>query len=211
MLRVQMLRVQMLRVQTILKALAGAAVLLAIPASMGPSRRALAQTDHPVPTLISSSAPFLAVGGEKLLLCAANNLPAVQTSPTSVSATATAATTTLTVTLQILNGVTGAVVAQNKVALPPLGAFEPPDPCINFAVAPAAFAPSTSLFVARIQLNPQPLPPAKCRANPLTASLQVFTPDATGNLTNIRTIAFAPPDPCVRPFFRRGPPTGVNP
>jgi hypothetical protein len=200
----------MIRVQTILKALAGAAALLAIPAAMGPSQRALAQP--PARTLTRSSAPLLAVGGEKLLLCAVNNLSAASTSPTSVSATTPAAPTTLTVTLQILNGVTGAVVAQNQVALPPLGAPAPPDPCVNFAVVPATFAPSTGIFVARIELNPQPLPPGICRANPLTASLQVFTLDASGNPTNIRTIAFAPPDPCIRPFFRRGPsPTAVNP
>jgi hypothetical protein len=205
-----MIRVQMIRMQTILKALAGAAALLAVSATMGPSQCALAQP--PVRIVARSSAPLLAVGGERLLLCAANNLPAVQTSPTSVSAAATAAPTTLTVTLQILNAVTGAVLAQNQVTLPPLGTFEPPDPCINFAIAPAAFAPSTSLFVARIELNPQPLPPGICRANSLTASLQAFTLDATGNPANIRTIAFAPPDPCIRPFFRRGPaPTAVNP
>ena len=163
-------------------------------------------------TLSRSSAPLLAVGGEKLLLCAVNTLPAVQTSPTSVSAIPAATTSTLTVTLQLLNGVTGAVVAQNQVALPPLGAFEPPDPCIAFTVAPATFAPSTGIFVARIELNPQPLPPGRCRVNSLTASLQAFTPDANGNPTNIRTIVFTPPDPCIRPFFRRGPaPTAVNP
>jgi hypothetical protein len=199
----------MIRVQTILKALAGATALLAIPATMGPSQRALAQP--PARSLTRSSAPLLAVGGEKLLLCAANTLPAVQTSPTSVSATLAATTSTITVTLQILNGVTGAVVAQNQVALPPLGAPAPPDPCITFIVAPATFAPSASVFVARIELNPQPLPPGICRANPLTASLQVFTLDASGNPNNIRTVAFEPPDPCIR-FSRRGPaPTAVNP
>jgi hypothetical protein len=207
-----MIPVQMIPVQTILKALAGASALLVIPAALCLSPRALAQTDHPVRTLTSSSAPLLAVGGEKLLFCAANNLPAVQTPPPSVAAASPAANTTLTVTLQILNGVTGAVVAQKQVALPPLGAFEPPDPCITFDVAPASFTPSTSLFVARILLNPQPLPPGRCRADSLTASLQVFTPDATGNPTDIRTLAFTPPDPCSRPFFRRGPPpTAVNP
>jgi hypothetical protein len=213
MIRVQMVRVQNIRVQTILKALAGVSALLIILATLGQSQRALAQTDHPVRTLSSSSAPLLAAGGEKLLFCAANNLPAVQTSPTSASATSTTPSTTLTVTLQILNGVTGAVVAQNQVALPPLGTFEPPDPCIAFTVAPAAFAPSTSLFVARILLNPQPLPPGRCRADSLTASLQAFTSDATGNPTDIRTLVFTPPDPCTRPFFfRRGPsPTAVNP
>lgn len=201
----------MLPLQTTVKTLAVVAVLLAISATMGPSQRALAQTDHPVRILTRSSAPVLAAGGEKLLFCAANNLPAATVAPAAT--TAATSSPTLNVTLEIVNGVTGAVLAQNQIALAPLGSLQlPPDPCVSFTVAPATFAPSTGLFVARIELNPQPLPPGLCRANPLSISLQAFTPTAGGVPTNVRTLTFEPPDPCVRFAFRRGPaPTTANP
>ncbi len=201
----------MTRLQAIVNALAAAAALLAVAPALSPCQRALAQSDHPARILTRSSAPVLAAGGEKLLFCAANNLPAASSAPAAT--TAAAASPTLNVTLQILNGVTGAVLAENRIALAPLGSADlPPDPCISFTVASGAFAPSPGLFVARVLLNPQPLPPGLCRANPLAVSFQAFTPTAGGAPTNVRTLTFEPPDPCVRFSFRRGPaPTAANP
>jgi hypothetical protein len=191
----------MIPAQKIVKALSGATALLAVSAMMGSSQPAFAQGPSPAAhPLMRSSGPVLAATGETVLLCAANNqlaslLP--PTPPAPAALTSAAAVTPLNVTLQILNGVTGAVLAQAQLALSPLGSTEtPPDPCVNFSVAPSTVALPASLFVARVLLNPQPLPPGICAAHALAVSLQVFTPDGSGNPTNIRTISFLPPDPC---------------
>ncbi|MHB1938858.1 MAG: hypothetical protein ACYCOR_20090 [Acidobacteriaceae bacterium] len=183
--------------QKIVQGIAGTTVLLAVWAATCPSQRALAQ--DPDNIVRASTGPILAASGENLLLCAANNLPAPAVLPTTATiAPADKTSPPFYVTLKILNGVTGAVLSQTELALPPLGSTEePPDPCLTFTVAPSTFAPSTNLFVARVELNPQPLPPGLCRPSTLTVSMQIFTPDTNGNPTNIRAISFEPPDPCL--------------
>ncbi len=183
-------------------ALSYATALLAVSATIGSSHRAFAQdhtfTPHPV---MRSSGPILTAPGETVLVCAANNQLAslLPPSPTTAAVTPSPAVTPLNVTLQIVNGVTGAVLAQSEITLPPLGSTEaPPDPCLKFSVAPATVAVSANLFVVRVLLNPQPLPPGICAAHALSVSLQVFTPDTDGNPINIRAISFEPPDPCIR-------------
>ena len=194
----------MIPAQKIVKAFLGSTTLLTL-ATVSYARPASAQgpTSAPAP-IIHSSGPILAAGGETVLVCAANNQLASLLPPSSPPATAAAvpaaSVSSLNVTLQIVNGITGAILTQSQVTIPPLGSTEtPPDPCVNYVVPAATFAPTTNLFVVRIELNPQPLPPGICRA--LSASVQVFTPDSNGNPTNIRTIAFEPPDPCFRPLF----------
>ncbi len=184
-----------------LKTLSYATALLTVSA-MSSSHRAFAQnqtfTPHPV---MHSSGPILTAPGETVLVCAANNqLASLLPPPPPTAAVIPSATvTSLDVTLQIVNGVTGAVLAQSQITLPPLGSTEaPPDPCLKFSVAPATVAVSANLFVVRVFLNPQPLPPGICAAHALSVSLQVFTPDTAGNPTNIRAISFLPPDPCIR-------------
>ncbi len=188
----------MTRAQKIVKALSAATALLAC-AAMSSSQRAFAQDPDPSPhTVLSSSGPILAATGETVLVCAANNqLESLLPPPGPAALTSGAAVTSLKVTLQILNGITGTILAQSQIALPPLGSTaEPPDPCVSFSVAPASFAPAATLFVVRVALNPQPLPPGICAAHALSVSLQVFRPDSSGNPTHIRSISFLPPDPC---------------
>lgn len=193
----------MIPAQKFIKAFAGATALLAVFATIGSSQPVFAQGPNlTAPPLFRSSGPLLAVPGETVLVCAANNQLASLLPPTTPPATAalqsSAAVTSLNVTLQILNGVTGAILAQAQLAVPPLGSTTtPPDPCLNFTVPAATFAPSTNLFVVRVALNPQPLPPGICAAHALSVSLQIFTHDNSGNPTNIRTISFEPPDPCI--------------
>ncbi len=146
---------------------------------------------------IFTTGPFLTATGEHVLLCAANITGL--TAPTAPSPTAgdpPAGDVTLSVTLSILNGVTGAVVSSTQVVLPPLGSTEPPDPCLHFAVPPGAFAPVSNLFIGAIALNPQPLPPRILPRRILRTSLQIYTPDANGNPTNVRVLSFFPPSPC---------------
>lgn len=186
-----------------LKGLAGGAALLAVSATVGSLQQAFAQGPALAPVM-RSSGPILAAGGETILLCAANNQLAgvLPPSPTAAAeVTSAEAVTSLNVTLQIVNGINGAILAQSQVTLQPLGSSAaPPDPCVNYVVPAATFAPSADLFVARILLNPQPLPPGICRAHALSVSLQVYTPGSNGSPTNIRAIAFTPPDPCHRPI-----------
>lgn len=201
----------MIPAHKIVKALAGVTALLAISATMNSSQPAFAQGPDlaAAPPTFHSSGPILAGGGETVLVCAANNqlfglLPPTPP-PTSAAVTNAASVTPLEVTLQILNGVTGAILAQSQVTLPPLGSTAtPPDPCVTYVVPPATLAPSINLFVVRVALNPQPLPPGLCangsHGNILSVSLQVYTPDNSGSPTNIRAISFLPPDPCVRPL-----------
>ena len=200
----------MIRTKKIVNASSAAAALLAVSALLSLPQPAVAQSDF-IPSIVHSSGPILAAGGETILLCAANNLSAPP--PTSVTTAPSLTTTgaTINVTLQILNGVTGAVLAERLVALAPLGSTElPPDPCITFVVASTSLAAAPlNLFVVRVALNPQPLPPGLCAANSLTTSLQIFTPDTNGNPTAIRTISFEPPDPCLRfAFSASNPPVG---
>jgi hypothetical protein len=67
----------------------------------------------------------------------------------------------------------------------------PPDPCL-------VYSPSTSsLFIGRIALNPQPLPPG------IVASLQIFTGAASAP-SNFRIVGFEPPDPCFQASSDKG-------
>lgn len=174
--------------------------LLAVSAVLASSQLAFAQGLNVNPSPVThSSGPILAASGETVLVCAANNQPAPAPAPAPAALSTDATTAPLNVTLQILNGVTGAILSQAQLAVPPLGSTAtPPDPCVNYVVPAATFAPSSNLFIVRVLLNPQPLPPGLCRAHALSVSLQVFTPDPSGSPTNIRTIAFEPPDPCIR-------------
>lgn len=191
----------MLAAHRTFKQLAGAAALLAVSATIGSSQQVFAQGPSFTPVM-RSSGPILAAAGERILVCAANNQLATLLPPTPASPTAAAvpaaSVTPLTVTLQIINGVTGVVLTQAQLTVPPLGStFTPPDPCISYLVPAATFAPTQNLFVVRVLLNPQPLPPGICAAHTLSVSLQLYTPDVNGNPTNIRAIAFEPPDPCI--------------
>lgn len=167
------------------------------------------------------TAPFIAGTGEQVVLCAANviGLMVPATPPSATAAdpgSGGCGTCDISVTLSLLNGVTGAVLSSQQVTLPRLGttAF-PPNPCLQFAQSPAAFAPVNNSFIGIVTLNPQPLPPrvlprGACPNGPifgqfppspcsqvLTTSLQIYTPDANGNPTNVRVIGFYPPNPCV--------------
>ena len=142
------------------------------------------------------SAPAFAAGGETLLLCAASAGGGH-------------------VTAEILDGTTGAIVITKQLTLPTFGSVKPPsvsatvdtppDPCL-------VYTPSASaLFIGRIALNPQPLPPGIVAPdlNPqplppgIVASLQIFT----GTLTapaNVRIVGFEPPDPCFQASSDKG-------
>lgn len=188
----------MIPAQNIVKALSGVAALLAVCALTGSSKRSFAQGPA-APVLTRSSGPILAGGGEIILLCAANNQPtATTTAPATAALTSPPAGTVMNATLEVLNGITGAILAQRQVSLPPLGSnFTPPDPCLAFSVPPPSLVPSTNLFVIRVALNPQPLPPGICARHTFSVALQVYTPDSSGNPSNIRSISFEPPDPCI--------------
>lgn len=194
-----MLRVQ-IRAPKLLKLPTAAAALVAVCATIGLSQQLLAQDYifNPSP-IVHSSGPILAASGERILLCAANNYPVAAPAPTTTAAiSSNTSSASLNVALQVLNGITGAVLAQTQVAVPPLGSTAtPPDPCLSFTVASATLAASPlNLFVVRVALNPQPLPPGLCAY--LGISLQVFTPEVSGSPSNIRAINFEPPDPCSR-------------
>lgn len=148
------------------------------------------------------TAPFVAAGGEQVLLCAANVAGlTIPTAPSPTAADPANGGVTLSLTLSILNGVTGAVVSSTPLTLPPLGSTQyPTDPCLQFSVpsvAGAAFAPASNLFIASVALNPQPLPPAKLPRRFLRTSLQIFTLDANGNPTHVRVLSVYPPNPCL--------------
>jgi hypothetical protein len=96
-----------------------------------------------------------------------------------------------------------------QLTLPTLGSAEPPPASVSFAVEPpdpcvTFTAPTSSLFIGRITLNPQPLPPGIVAPdlNPqplppgIAASLQIFTGSMSAP-SNIRIVGFSlPPDPC---------------
>lgn len=195
----------MIPAHKIVKAFSAATALLAVSATIGSSQQTFAQGPAATPApVMRSSGPILTAPNETVLVCAANNqlaslLPPPPPATAALLPAGPGGATPLNVTLQILNGITGAVLAQSQITLPPLGStFEPPDPCLHFSVAPSTVALNASLFVVRVLLNPQPLPPGICAAHALSVSLQVFTSDPNGNPTNIRTISFLPPDPCSR-------------
>jgi hypothetical protein len=103
----------------------------------------------------------------------------------------------LTVTMQILSATTGTLITERQVTLPPLGSTEtPPDPCLTWTVGAATFALTTNLFVVRIALNPQPLPPGLCAPRTLAVTVQVLTLDSSGAPSGVRLVSFEPPDPC---------------
>ncbi len=155
-------------------------------------RRVAAQGDADVRVIRFTSTPIAAAGGENVLLCAANVNPS----------------RSVRVALEIQDALTGEVVAQSRLLLAPLGSHspasdntEPPDPCLRFSVpvsSPAtqlAAAP-LSLYIGRVALNPQPLPPGIYSPYDLTTSLQVFSVDVNGNPSSFRGAQFEPPNPC---------------
>lgn len=74
--------------------------------------------------------------------------------------------TVVNTTLQIVNGLTGAVLAEKRVWLPSLGStFEPPDRCLTFT-APATFSLATNLFVVRVAVTRDRCLPASARPIP---------------------------------------------
>jgi hypothetical protein len=153
-------------------------------------RRVAAESDAAFRVVRMTTMPLAAGGGENLLLCAANVNPA----------------RSVNVELAIQNAFTGEVVAQRQLLLAPLGsqslaaAEEPPDPCLRFVVpvSPPAtnFAAPLALYLGRVALNPQPLPPGIYSPYDLTASLQVYALDADGNPSGFRMAPLLPPDPC---------------
>jgi hypothetical protein len=176
--------------------------------------RAVAQVGPPVsPVFRMASGPTLTGPAEHLLLCAGN-----------------LGSTTITVTLEIQQAVTGAIVAgPENITLRPLTGPSvglPSDPCLEFpgsvttaavAATPAATA-VRPLYIGRVSVNPQPLPPSTACFNgkhfigDLVASLQVFTPltpavsAGTTIPTMIRYIPVVPADPClpIGPIFAAG-------
>lgn len=158
------------------------------------------------------SPPVSAAAGEHLLLCAA-----------SVGGGH--------LTADILDGVTGIVLKTKPLTLARLGGAEisdaasiaePPDPCLEMIVPPSTVDVSTTLFIGRVTLNPQPLPPGIVASsldprplppgivapflNPqplppgIVASLQIFSGTAL-TPANVR-IVMLPPDPCFSALGR---------
>jgi hypothetical protein len=147
-----------------------------------------------------SSATFIAAPGEYISICSWNN---------GVSEPSSATSRPVNLTLEILDGVTGAVLAQNQITLPPLGSVaHPPSPCAQYNVPPLttpAVPPQGTLFIGVVLVNPQPGACTTCPILPflplgvgLMASVNVYTPDTSGLPTNIRFIpVLHPPQPCA--------------
>lgn len=175
---------------------------------LGLTAMALGQTPPTTAPIRSISDPLLAQPGEHLLLCVANLAQSV-TPVTTTTNPPTSVPAVLTATLQVLNGVSRAILAQSQITLPPLGsATEPPDPCLEFAVpaTPTAATPGPlqQLFIAVVRVSPQPLPPSSgggvamplipVSLEDLLSSIQVFTPGPANVPTNIRTIPMHAPN-----------------
>ncbi|MGA2963563.1 MAG: hypothetical protein ABSD96_17950 [Candidatus Korobacteraceae bacterium] len=159
-----------------------ALVAAALPVS------AVAQSGAGAGKVVRLTAPAFAAENETLLVCAASAGGGH-------------------VTADILDGFSGKVLMTQQLTLPTLGSAEPPsvsvtvdtppDPCLTFT------APTSSLFIGRIALNPQPLPPGIVAPdlNPqplppgIVASLQIFTGSMSAP-SNLRIVGFEPPDPC---------------
>jgi hypothetical protein len=107
--------------------------------------------------------------------------------------------------LEILDGVTGAVLNQGTVVVPPgPSTAHPPNPCVQWTVPTTATFPGGPgellIGVALVNLvpgctvcvNPQPLPPGG-----VVASLSVFMSEANGMPTAIRSVPLHPPQPCA--------------
>jgi uncharacterized membrane protein YtjA (UPF0391 family) len=160
-----------------------ALVAAALPVS------AVAQSGAGAGKVVRLTAPAFAAEGETLSLCAASAGGGH-------------------VTAEILDGNTGAIVFTQPLTLPTLGTTEPPPASVSFAVEPpdpclTFTAKTSSLFIGRIALNPQPLPPGIVAPdlNPqplplgIVASLQIFTGTLSAP-SNLRIVGFEPPDPC---------------
>lgn len=152
---------------------------------------------------VQFTSPFVAAGGEHILVCAANLSPASPAPTVTAATSSTSAGSNPTVILEILNGVTGALLSQKQIALPPVGTPEPPDPCLEYAVTPptvtsTTFSSITNLFIGRLEYPPEPTFAAPLPGI-IATSLTIFTPDSNGNPTNVRVISFYPPDPCFAP------------
>jgi len=170
--------------QACLLLLVAALIAAALPVS------AVAQSGTGAGKVVRLSAPAFASGGETLSLCAAS------AGGGHVNA-------------EILDGNTGAIVFTKQLTLPTLGTTEPPPASVSFAVEPpdpclTFTAPASSLFIGRIALNPQPLPPGIVAPdlNPqplppgIVASLQIFTGSMSAP-SNVRIVGLTlPPDPC---------------
>ncbi len=156
-------------------------VFCAIVAASAPG--AFAQNTSPaIPLTVSyATGPALVAPGEQILNC--------------VGLTAPYSGKTFTATLQIVDAITGGVAASRTIAIGPpstaptisADAEEPPDPCITFQNSTSQRA----LYIARVALNPQPLPPGIVAFSAHVFSGLVTTP------ANIRYIPYLPPDPCI--------------
>jgi hypothetical protein len=167
----------------------------------------LASAQVETPSFRMASGPALIAPSEHLLLCAGN-----------------LRSEAITVTLEILQAVTGTVVAGPvSVILQPLTGPSPvalpSDPCIEFSssitsapssASPAALpaAPGLPLYIGLAGISGQALPPSTACLNGnhfvgnLVAFLQAFTPAAasassTEIPTAIRYIPVLPSDPCI--------------
>jgi len=165
----------------------------------------LASAQVATPSFRMASGPALIAPGEHLLLCAGN-----------------LRSQAITVTLEILQAVTGTVVAGMSVTLPPITGPTPValpgDPCIEFSssitsapssASPAALpaAPGLPLYIGLVSVSSESAPPSTACLNGnhfignLVASLQAFTPAASASSTEIpiaiRYIPVIPSDPCI--------------
>jgi hypothetical protein len=156
--------------------------------------------DVNLPANALASGAFIAAPGESISLCSFSF---------GVTHLTTLPAQPVTVSLEILDGVSGAVLMQNQITLPPLGSpLHPPDPCITYQVPPlttSAVPPEGTLFIGAVLVNPQPGFCPTCPSLPgpppgvgLMASVNVYTPDTSGLPTNVRFIpVLHPPNPCM--------------
>jgi hypothetical protein len=147
-------------------------------------------------TLSLSSPPVLVAPGDVVSVCGVN-LTGITT-----FVGIGGGGTTLDLSEQIVDSVTGAILAQQTINLPPLGSVaHPSNPCVQYSV------PSTSvsvlgpgqLLTGLIAATAQSGTLVAMIAPGISASLNVYTPSPTPTVTpsNIRTVPLLPPQPCI--------------
>jgi hypothetical protein len=128
---------------------------------------------------VLTGGPISVGAGDHALVCATN----LGSAPVSV-------------TMQLLNATSGAVVLQMSTTLGQTGTTSgpgTPGACLDSATASTAII---AVLIARVAVNPQPLPPQTVT---LVASLQVLGMGTSGPL-NPRVVALLPvhpPQPCM--------------
>jgi hypothetical protein len=128
--------------------------------------------------------------GQLLELCVAN-VPPINPPTLATDVDLAPNPSSLDVTLIVANAVTGAQIVK-EITLPPLGSTGyPPNPCLSVP------APSGDPLVVAQVVAACVSASGTCVSG-LTTSLQIFSPDAKGNLTHTQVINFAPPDPCAK-------------